>query len=76
MLKKKTEYGTVSASTFEADNGIGIAFGVYGEQSVATIESGKHGLVILLNEKALSEQGIEVIYVKSFDTDDLATVKD
>ena len=75
MLKKKTEYGTVSASTFEANNGTGIAFGVYGEQSVVTIESGKHGLVILLNEKALSEQGIEVIYVKSFDTDDLANAK-
>lgn len=75
MLKKKTEYGTVSASTFEENNGTGISFGVYGKQSVATMESGKHGLVILLNEKALSEQGIEVIYVNSFDTDDLAKVK-
>lgn len=65
-VMKKTGQGTVFANTFEdRDDGgthVGIFAGVYGRGGIVTVESFNGELVVMLNDDAIDELGINVIH--------------
>ena len=65
-LMKKTEHGTVFATTFdEKDNlgtHVGMLVGIYNKPNVLTVECFNGELVVMLNDDAIEELGIKVIH--------------
>jgi len=62
MLKKKTDNGTISATSFETMNEKGIAVGLYGEMSVVSFESNGKGLILLINDDMIEQFRVNVLH--------------
>lgn len=61
MLMKKTEQGTISASTVDIPAAKGIAVGLYKDNSVASFESNGNDLFLLINSDFVKKHNIKVL---------------
>ncbi len=67
MLRKATSAGTVTARTFEdQDNSIGIVLGIHDKPNMVTLECSENKLRILIADKIIEENNVEIVHVPEF----------